>query len=56
MIIGARSRDNNLDVNPLRAKQFSNFRASGKDRAGGLDYGAGHFSGGNHRSSSRQAE
>jgi len=33
MIIGEHSRDNDLDVNPLRAKQLTNIRASGKDDA-----------------------
>ena len=33
MIIGEHSRGNDLDVNPLRAKQLTNFRASGKDEA-----------------------
>ena len=31
MIIGENSRDGDLDVNPLRAKQLTNFRAAGKD-------------------------
>lgn len=31
MIIGEHSRDNDLDVNPLRAKQLTNIRAAGKD-------------------------
>lgn len=33
MIIGEHSRDNDLEVNPLKAKQLSNVRASGKDEA-----------------------
>ncbi len=33
MIIGEHSRDNDLDVNPLKAKQLTNFRAAGKDDA-----------------------
>ena len=33
MIIGEHARDNDLDVNPLRAKQLTNFRAAGKDDA-----------------------
>jgi GTP-binding protein len=33
MIIGEHSRDNDLEVNPLKAKQLTNFRASGKDDA-----------------------
>ncbi|AAY61869.1 GTP-binding protein TypA/BipA [Rickettsia felis str. Pedreira] len=33
MIIGEHNRDNNLEVNPLKAKQLSNVRASGKDEA-----------------------
>jgi GTP-binding protein len=33
MIIGENSRDNDLEVNPLKAKQLTNFRASGKEDA-----------------------
>lgn len=33
MIIGENNRDNDLEVNPLKAKQLSNVRASGKDEA-----------------------
>ncbi|MCK5041550.1 MAG: translational GTPase TypA [Sphingomonadales bacterium] len=33
MIIAENSRDNDLEVNPLKAKQLSNVRASGKDDA-----------------------
>jgi GTP-binding protein len=33
MIIGEHNRDNDLDVNALRAKQLTNFRAAGKDEA-----------------------
>lgn len=33
MIIGAHNRYNDLEVNPLKAKQLSNVRASGKDEA-----------------------
>jgi len=33
MIIGEHSRGNDLEVNPLKAKQLSNIRASGKDDA-----------------------
>jgi len=33
MIIGEHARGNDLDVNPLRAKQLTNVRASGKDDA-----------------------
>ena len=33
MIIGENSRGNDLDVNPLKAKQLTNIRASGKDEA-----------------------
>ncbi len=33
MIIGEHSRDNDLDVNPLKGKQLTNVRASGKDEA-----------------------
>ena len=31
MIIGENAKDNDLEVNPLKAKQLTNFRASGKD-------------------------
>jgi GTP-binding protein len=33
MIVGENSRDNDLDINVLKAKQLSNVRASGKDEA-----------------------
>ena len=33
MIIGENSRDNDLEVNPTKAKQLTNVRASGKDEA-----------------------
>jgi GTP-binding protein len=33
MIIGENSRDNDLEVNPLRAKQLSNIRTTSKDEA-----------------------
>ncbi len=33
MIVGEHSRGNDLDVNPLKAKQLTNIRASGKDDA-----------------------
>lgn len=33
MIIGEHSRGNDLEVNPLKAKQLTNMRASGKDEA-----------------------
>lgn len=33
MIIGEHSRDNDLDVNPLKSKKLTNVRASGKDDA-----------------------
>ena len=33
MVIGEHSRGNDLDVNPLRAKQLTNIRAAGKDEA-----------------------
>ena len=33
MIIGEHTRDNDLEVNPLKSKQLTNFRASGKDDA-----------------------
>ncbi len=31
MVIGEHSRDNDLDVNPVKAKQLTNFRAGGKE-------------------------
>ncbi len=33
MIIGENARDNDLEVNPLKSKQLTNFRAAGKDEA-----------------------
>lgn len=33
MIIGEHSRDNDLEINPIKSKQLSNVRASGKDEA-----------------------
>jgi GTP-binding protein len=33
MVIGIHSRDNDLVVNPVRAKQLTNFRVSGKEDA-----------------------
>lgn len=33
MIIGENSRDNDLEVNPLKGKQLTNIRAAGKDEA-----------------------
>ena len=33
MIIGENSRDNDLDVNPLRSKQLTNIRTHAKDEA-----------------------
>ncbi|MBI1391881.1 MAG: translational GTPase TypA [Alphaproteobacteria bacterium] len=33
MIIGENAKDDDLDVNPLRAKQLTNIRAAGKDEA-----------------------
>lgn len=33
MVIGEHSRENDLEVNPLKAKQLTNFRAAGKDEA-----------------------
>ena len=33
MIIGEHTRENDLDVNPLKAKKLTNVRASGKDEA-----------------------
>ena len=31
MILGEHNKGNDLDVNPLKAKQLTNFRAAGKD-------------------------
>ena len=33
MIIGEHARDNDIEVNPVKAKKLSNMRASGKDEA-----------------------
>ena len=33
MIIGEHSRDNDLEVNPVKAKALTNFRAAGKEDA-----------------------
>ncbi len=33
MVIGEHSRDNDLDVNPLKGKKLTNVRASGTDEA-----------------------
>jgi GTP-binding protein len=33
MIIGEHSRDNDLEVNPLKGKKLTNIRASGSDEA-----------------------
>jgi len=33
MVIGENARDNDLEVNPLRGKQLTNFRAAGKEEA-----------------------
>lgn len=33
MIIGEHSRENDLEVNPIREKKLTNMRASGKDEA-----------------------
>jgi GTP-binding protein len=33
MIIGEHNRDNDLEVNPIKGKQLTNMRASGKDDA-----------------------
>jgi GTP-binding protein len=33
MIVGEHSRDNDLDVNPLKAKQLTNIRTTSKDEA-----------------------
>jgi GTP-binding protein len=33
MIIGEHSRDNDLEVNPLKAKQLTNIRTTSKDEA-----------------------
>ena len=33
MIIGEHTRDNDLEVNPMKAKKLTNVRAAGKDEA-----------------------
>lgn len=33
MVIGEHSRDNDLDVNPIKSKHLTNMRASGSDDA-----------------------
>jgi GTP-binding protein len=33
MIVGENSRNNDLEVNPLKAKQLTNIRAAGKDES-----------------------
>ena len=33
MVIGEHNRDNDLEVNPIKGKQLTNMRASGKDDA-----------------------
>ena len=33
MILGEHSRENDLDVNPVREKKLTNIRAAGKDEA-----------------------
>ena len=33
MVIGEHSRDNDLEVNPLKGKQLTNFRTTSKDEA-----------------------
>jgi GTP-binding protein len=33
MIIGAHTRDNDLDVNPIKGKQLTNIRTTAKDEA-----------------------
>ncbi|MGL4406172.1 MAG: translational GTPase TypA, partial [Notoacmeibacter sp.] len=33
MIVGEHSRENDLDVNPVKGKKLTNMRASGKDEA-----------------------
>jgi GTP-binding protein len=33
MILGEHSRDNDLDVNPIKEKKLTNVRAAGKDEA-----------------------
>jgi GTP-binding protein len=36
MLVGIHAKDNDLTVNPLKAKQLTNFRAAGKDDNLGL--------------------
>ena len=38
MILGEHSRDNDLEVNPLKGKKLTNVRASGKDEAVRADH------------------
>ena len=48
MIIGEHTRENDLDVNPIRGKQLTNIRAAGKDdavkaeKSAPADAGTGH--------------
>ena len=42
MIIGEHSRDNDLEVNPLKGKKLTNIRAAGKDEAVALTPPAAH--------------
>ena len=37
MILGEHSRDNDLEVNPLKGKKLTNVRASGNRRGGAPD-------------------
>ena len=45
MIIGEHSRDNDLEVNPLKGKKLTNIRASGTDEAVRLDHADHHVAG-----------
>jgi GTP-binding protein len=49
MIIGEHSRDNDLEVNPLKGKKLTNVRASGKDEAVRLTTAGQDVAGRGHR-------
>ena len=49
MIIGENARDNDLDVNPLRAKQLTNIRTTQQGRGGAADPGRADDAGTVHR-------
>jgi GTP-binding protein len=49
MIIGEHSRDNDLEVNPLKGKKLTNIRASGSDEAVRLTHAGQDVAGRGHR-------